>query len=658
MLLAKGAPAIAQDILNARSMQLLSVPELDFFMSDSEKVEIYPWEGDYDEMKNKTFLILHTSGSTGIPKPVFVTHGIFASNDAHQLIPSLGGAPTLINYFTGKRFFVAFPPFHAANLYFTIGYNVFSGMTCVMPPVRPPSADIVDAIHTHGNLDGTVLPPSLVTDIFNTSEYYLNMTRRLKFVAYVGGVLSNEVGDPLAKKMKVITLMGATELGYLPVMTVDKDTAWQHVPLSPFLGHKYRPARDGLSELVIVRNPELDPFQGVFSAFPNLHEYPTSDLYELDPADTGDTNSWVFRARDDDIICFTNAEKLNPVTMEAIISSHPAVQAAVIGGSGEFQAALLVEPKADVHTPEDKKRLLNDIWPTVMYANRDCPAHGRILKNFVMFTTPGKGLPMAAKGTVQRYAALKLYSEEFKSLYATTRKRENLQPDAPSHQINPAPEANASNDMKKQTPVMNSSFASHPLPANFSIDSELDMRIEKTLNRLLPVALAQNLGPALVRMTTDLLQRGAAQQNKETKRNEFEQDDGLETGDSSPHSVSAPVSKGNGAFRVAAEESRMSNDEAQGGSTDKTLQDLQDGLRHAIAESTYLYGMNDQADFFVCGLDSLQVAGLTNEINELLTKLQPGTGLIKEKVIYENSSFEKLLAVLQENVTVHGESSV
>ena len=41
-----------------------------------------------------------------------------------------------------------------------------------------------------------------------------------------------------------------------------------------------------------------------------------------------------------------------------------------------------------------------------------------------------------------------------------------------------------------------------------------------------------------------------------------------------------------------------------------TTQDLQSSLRQAIANSTYLHRLHDEANFFECGLDSLQVGAL------------------------------------------------
>ena len=646
MLLAKGAPTVCQEILAKRPMQVLNVPEIDTLMETSEEVQRYPWKGSFDEMKEKTFMILHTSGSTGIPKPVYVAHGTLASNDAHQRIPSLGGGPTLIDFFKGKRFFVAFPPFHAANLYFTIGYQIFSGMTCVLPPPGPTTADIVNMIHVHGNLDGSVLPPSTIVDIYNTSEYYFNMTQRLQFVAYVGGTLAKEVGDPISTKMKLITLMGASELGYLPVEIADKSTAWQHIPISPHLGHEYRPSRDGFSELVIVRNPKHEIFQGVFSIFTTLDEYATNDLYEPDPSAPATSKSWIFRARSDDIIALSNAEKLNPVTMEALIASHPAVNAALIGGHGEFQAALLIEPKVEIYSQQEEAKLRQAIWPTVMEANRSCPAHGRIMKDHILVTSPGKPLPQAAKGTVQRYAALKLYSQEFKAFYSLSKGRSGHQA-VPS--IDKSTSANGaastSSGLEEMKPAtQNPSFSSY-LADSPELASAIDTHIEKALNRLLPDILLQHLGPAFARMITDLLHPVAARHNVTSQVSEVKLNGVGQTGYTTPStSTSDGTDKANSYDKHDRKATYSHEDTA---TISSSRQDLQSSLRQAIENSTYMHGLNDEANFFDCGLDSLQIGALVKEINEFLPKLVPDVEMVSIKTIYENPTCEALFEALQ-----------
>jgi aryl carrier-like protein len=103
------------------------------------------------------------------------------------------------------------------------------------------------------------------------------------------------------------------------------------------------------------------------------------------------------------------------------------VKSALIGGQGKSQASLLVEPYTYPKSAEEEDQYIKDIWPSVLQANHSCPAHGRIMKGFVMLAKPEKPISRAGKGTVQRHAALKLYESEFKQLYdraQTTPKRE------------------------------------------------------------------------------------------------------------------------------------------------------------------------------------------------------------------------------------------
>lgn len=82
---------------------------------------------------------------------------------------------------------------------------------------------------------------------------------------------------------------------------------------SSYLGHQYRPRKDGRYEMIIVRDPSLDLYQSIFSTFPKLSEYSTADLYEQHPIKS---DYWAYRGRADDIIAFSSGEKTNPISFE------------------------------------------------------------------------------------------------------------------------------------------------------------------------------------------------------------------------------------------------------------------------------------------------------------------------------------------------------
>lgn len=394
-------------------MQALSVPDLDYFL-EPDNVPNYPYEKTFDEARLDPLVVLHTSGSTGIPKPVTVAHGTFSCIDAYQMIPSLGGGETIGPSLSGTKLFLAFPMFHAASLCYLLGLGIYCGVICVLPPPNiPMTAESVDLCHVYGNIQSTALPPSVVVDIFE-NPLYLGHLEHLKHLIYAGGSLPNDVGHAVSTRTKLIQLNGSTEIG-LPALEPCDSSEWDYVHYSPFGGNEFRPIGvDGLYEHYIVRNREFDIFQGVFSTFPSIDEYSMKDLYEKHPMKA---DLWRFRGRLDDIIVFLNAEKLNPVDMEGIIASHPAIQSAIVGGHGKSQSCLLLEPVSCPLTVEDQAKLLNEIWPTIERANQDCPSYGRIMKDFILFTTSEKPVLRTGKGTAQRKMTLDLYENEIARLY-------------------------------------------------------------------------------------------------------------------------------------------------------------------------------------------------------------------------------------------------
>ncbi|MCJ1475982.1 hypothetical protein MMC13_004646 [Lambiella insularis] len=210
-----------------------------------------------------------------------------------------------------------------------------------------------------------------------------------------------------------MTLFGTSEAATYP--TELHEGQWEYMRFSPFFGHEYRCHDGELYELVLVRKKELDLFQGVFATFPKLSDYFTHDLFSKHPTRS---DLWIYRGRSDDIISFTNAEKFNPVDMERTISAHPAVLAAIVSGHGRPQASLLIQPRKLPTTEEEREDLLDEIWPTIERANLDCPAHGRIMKDFVIFSTKDQPMTWTGKETVTRKMTTAMYQEELDNLYA------------------------------------------------------------------------------------------------------------------------------------------------------------------------------------------------------------------------------------------------
>lgn len=174
------------------------------------------------------------------------------------------------------------------------------------------------------------------------------------------------------------------------------------------------PEDPNVYEQVIVRKNKDPGLQGFFYTFPDLDEISTKDLYRKHPTLP---DHWLYHARADDVIVFSNGEKLNPVTIEGIVMGHPNVQGALVVGANRFQPALIIEPRKHPQTKKEEEELIDSVWPKVVKANEETVAHGQIGRRFIGISKPDKPFMRAGKGTIQRPGTLKQYQAEIDEIY-------------------------------------------------------------------------------------------------------------------------------------------------------------------------------------------------------------------------------------------------
>ncbi|KAJ3569482.1 hypothetical protein NPX13_g6068 [Xylaria arbuscula] len=412
---------ILEGIKNCRIIEILDIDKL------LEATGLpYASEKTLNDSRSGPFWVIHTSGSTGIPKPL-----VWTQETAVRAIEATSRGPpegllSVDALCRGKRVLSVLLPFHGAGL----AQCLLNGIPFGNIPVVPAAAGaivtadaLVDALR-QTPADVAILVPSVVAEIAERPDLLEFCAAHLELVIYIGGDLPQTIGDRVAAKMRLRSQWGASEVGIPPQLFApeleQEQGGWRYIRFHPCTGAIFEEITSGIYELVIRRQADTKTQPGFsIRGFENLTEYRTRDLFEPHPT-LPDT--WQWRARADDIIVFLNGEKTNPVSMEQfVVSKNSALlSGAIVIGAQRFQAALVIEPKnlSSNMTTAEKASLIEHVWPSVLEANKSAPAHARVEKSLILVTDQ-KGLIRAGKGTIQRAASTAQYTEEIEKLYAS-----------------------------------------------------------------------------------------------------------------------------------------------------------------------------------------------------------------------------------------------
>lgn len=164
------------------------MPELDYLLDDSIHADPYPYTKTFEQAKHHPCMVTHTSGSTGMPKPVIWSHWMLATTDAQRLVPDLDGRPTVWNkVFDGsERCYSGLPIYHSAGIFTALMEVLLNGCAVVLGPAGIPAANVFEQVVTYGRVDAANLLPSTLEEIASIPTG-LALLRRLKYVAYAGG---------------------------------------------------------------------------------------------------------------------------------------------------------------------------------------------------------------------------------------------------------------------------------------------------------------------------------------------------------------------------------------------------------------------------------------------------------------------------------------
>jgi thioester reductase-like protein len=368
-----------------------------------ERQGVNPWrEG------NKFCWILHSSGSTGFPKPIFLTN-----------------LQTLANFRKsfGLRLFTISPLFHSQAL-MELGRAMYTRAPSYLGNHSLPVTyqNLLNALKASQPEQFTAVP--YVINLLAEKPEGVQALAKPKIVLYGGSSCPDDLGDRLvAEGVNLVGNYGATETGQ--IMTSFRppgDTEWQYMRL-------HRPMADqtlmdeispGVFECVALDGmPSKGPSNSKppYSAKNPENSFRTADLFTRHP-DPKKSNYYKYLARLDDRITLVNGEKVLPIAIEGRIREDPLVGECVVFGFQRSAPGALIFRAADKAPELSDEEFLEAIWPSVEVANSRAETFSRIPKELTVVKGADVAYARTDKGTFIRAQVYQQFAEDIEQVYA------------------------------------------------------------------------------------------------------------------------------------------------------------------------------------------------------------------------------------------------
>ncbi|KAI1874087.1 uncharacterized protein JN550_002666 [Neoarthrinium moseri] len=252
---------LLEELRQEHDMHVLEMPEVEELL-DADTVAHYSYTKNYDEAAAEPFCVLHSSGSTGLPKTITITHGLVATVDAVQLLPPTEGdhgfAPWTTYLEKGARMYSPNVLLHASAIIMNLLSTFFYGTHSIMGPVDvTPDMNLFESLADHGEIDVWLVLPQYVNELGQAPEI-LPKLRSSIVMAVAGGPVSPESAAEVNKFVRVFNLTGTTEGFLTGNLLVDQDDLL-HFAFHPYSGFDFREVEPGVYEHWVVGTGQKFP---------------------------------------------------------------------------------------------------------------------------------------------------------------------------------------------------------------------------------------------------------------------------------------------------------------------------------------------------------------------------------------------------------------
>lgn len=352
-------------------------------------------------------IVIHSGGTTGLPKPVCINPVTWLAQaaDIAARMPRVDTLSTL-------------PLFHSFGLATLLRCLINGKRLSLLDAGRPVTASIVESSLQLTHSRAVVTVP-YVLKFFAEAEGGLQRLAQLDQVVAAGSTIPDDLAAELRNhQVHIFHLYGLTEAGALMEPTPD-DFRWV-TPLphaKPFL--QFDPVGDdGLYHLTVLPGLKAKAYSSNSDG-----SYATKDLFYRHPEDP---NKWKFATRQDDIIVLINGEKADPIPIEDSVAHNPHVSVAVAFGAERDSLGLIVIA-SDSAAHLSAAEVLASISPDLAAGNSRVPAYARISLEQVMIKPAGTPFPVTDKATVKRSLFLKQFAKDIEAHYTEMEGAKSLQ---------------------------------------------------------------------------------------------------------------------------------------------------------------------------------------------------------------------------------------
>ncbi|KAI0460465.1 acetyl-CoA synthetase-like protein [Xylaria acuta] len=343
----------------------------------------------------------HSSGSTGLPKPLALSHRSVLNN---------------IYFGTGCKAFNALPWYHLHGI-FTSFQAMYMRKTAHLYNADLP----LTAEHLVAALK------EIQPEICHTVPYVLKLMaerqdgievlKRCKFVTAAGARTPDELGDRVVQQgVNLGVILGLTEVGHMgdSIFREPGDDSWVYIrPYASLRPHMlFKKVGEGVYEAVYLKS-----HPALMSSTSNSNDPPGSfhsrDLFAPHPTIE---NAWKYIARDDDRITLLTGEKILPLGMEGAVRESPLVRdGLMVGNERPVPGLLLFRSTAATALSDDE--VIDAVWPMIEAANEVMDEHARITRDMIVQLAADVEYPATDKNNIIRAASYRKFEDVIEKLY-------------------------------------------------------------------------------------------------------------------------------------------------------------------------------------------------------------------------------------------------